>query len=247
MILQALEIDNNGDIELITETALAWTDELLDGRSPIIVSSSLTAGYQDITSIENFDKWSSFALGKFAGFRDWKCIRSQIKALALSITSDDLGTNWSSLNAEEQKLCCKYLTNIVPSARFIETYSNALDRTQIAMTFDSLSTSARAQRYETMRLYLLDAIGGTNAIAFLDDAIRESRVEAYLEGIESKADDGKDGLMDFIDATDGTIYDSNATGIQIGLRLRGYGVVNGSGDSLSDICDGLLAIMKGLI
>ena len=143
----------------------------------------LTGNDEDLSNIENWAKYGPELLGKIQLFMDWKCLRSEIKTLALSITAEDIGTNWSNLNAEEQKITCQYMPNLVPSAKFIATYINTADRSAIAMNFDSKSTESRTQRYFVMRSYLLGKIGNVNGVKFLDDCIRDMRIDAYLGGI----------------------------------------------------------------
>ena len=252
MKIQALEITNNTDpenpvIELITETSLPWTVELLDGKAPIVVGPSVITGYQDISTIENFSMWGAMALGKFPGFRDWKTLRSEIKTLALEKAADSFSNNWANLNAEEQKICCKYLTNIVPSVRFAETYSDELDRLKLSLDFDKNSQEARGQRVSYMRLVLMGAIGSTNALKFFSDTVKESLVETFAGGIESKATDGVEGLIDMIDGTADTKYSSDQQTEELkGLRHRGYQIIDGSGDSLGDVCDTLKGMAVGL-
>lgn len=247
MKLIVLEIDINGTATALSDLGRPWTEEELGGSPDFQVigdADIIPENYTDVSSVENWALYGPRQIGKFVAFRDWKNLRSEIKTLVLAITSDDIGTNFASLSDEEKKITCKYLINLVPTDRLIETYASASDRLALSLNFDKESTGARTQRYYVMRTVLMGKIGSVNGVLYLEDAIRESRVEAYLGGIESKEEDGVSGLYDFIDGTDIYVIASPAT--LKGLRHRSYSITDGSGDTLADVCDILLGIIKGL-
>lgn len=244
MKLIVLEIDIEGTPTKLTDLDRGWTTDELGGNIDFQIIPDLDpipSNYADISSIENWHKYGVSLVGKLTGFLDWKCLRNEIKLIADSITSNDLGTNWSQLNTAEQKLTCQYIANKVPSANFISTYPDEVERRMVGLEFDKNSSSARTQRYLLMRGYLLSKIGGENSLLFFEDVIRDSRIEAYLGGIESKSVDNISGLEDIIKGTD--IYVSGST--PEGLIHRAYPVTDGSSDTLSDVCDNLISIMYG--
>lgn len=212
-----------------------------------VVADTAPTNYTDVSSIDNWASHGEPLIGSVVGFMDWKCLRSEIKTLANSICLNDIQANWDSLSSTEKQICCQYLTNLVAPADFIATYPTAAERTKISLSFDEKSIEARKQRYMIMRSYTLGKLGSTNGVKFLDDAFRDGgRVVAYVAGIETKAGDGVDGLLDMVDGTAGTSYASGASAELLGLRHRGYAVTDGSGDSLDDVCDGIISISNGV-
>jgi len=212
-----------------------------------VFEGNTPAGYSDISSIENWDKYGVILIGSAVNFMDWKCLRSAIKALANSITTNDIPGNWGLFSSVEKQLVCKYLTNKVSAADFIATYTSQTDRVNISLNFDKLSIEARTQRYYRMWSFAYGRFGSLNVLDFLNHALRDGdRVGAYIAGIETKADDGVDALLDMIDGTTGTIYIAGAADDLKGLRHRTYTIVDGSGDTIADVCDHLLDIASGL-
>jgi len=199
----------------------------------------------DLSNIKDWAKYGPGLIGGFTGLKDWKCLRSIIKELVLTKTNNDIGTSWESLDTEEKLIACQYITNLVPSSNFASTVTDANERAKIGFTFDSLSTDSRKLRLSAARAYLLKKIGSTNAKIFLDDCIREgNRIFAYIEGIESFAEDGRRGLKDMV-AGSGD-YDDNAADAMKGLIYRGYPVTDGSNDTLTEVANTVIGIFNGL-
>jgi hypothetical protein len=246
MKLIAYQIDVDGTMTAMNDLGRSWTEEELNGNPAFHVikdADPVPADHEDISSIVNWDAYGQNLIGSVVGFKDWKALRNEIKILALAKTSDDLDTNWSSLDSAEQQICCVYLTNLVTSIRFAETYSDSSERGLIAANFDKKSTESREQRYLSMRMYLMGKIGGANSMAYLKDVISLGLVEMYHDGIEQISTDGVSGLFDNINATAGTEFETGtATGTEIALKDRSFQIVDGSADTLQDVCDVLTFI-----
>lgn len=201
-----------------------------------IVADVLDEGlYTDISSIENFFNYGILVVGLYPKFRDWKCMTREIKALALAKASGDINGNWNVFTDDEKYiLCIAILTSISP-ANIASTYPSGPDRFNLSLNFDANSTIARENRYATMRIYLFSKIGTLNALNSLKFAETESLVSLYLGGIEGTIESGGIvGLNDYILSRPGTPYEFT------GLLVQSYVIVDGSGDTLSDVCQTLV-------
>ena len=235
MILGAYKINN---IPVSEMDAISVTD--LNGKAPYVIANTLPAGYQDITSIENMDTYAVSLIGSVSGFRDWKCLQREIKALVLNTVDDDINTNWNNLNANEKLIACRYILSRIPPAKFGATVTDAAERIKIATAYDFNNRDARGSwtsptgRIQAMRIFLFSKIGTQNSLEVLYDVVRDGLIELYEGGIEGTVEDGNIGLFDFILSRAG--YSSD------GLTTRDYPVIDGSSDSLEDIADGLIEI-----
>jgi len=216
----------------------------LNGNSPYQLANSLSAGYEDITSIENFDLHGSGLIGSAVGFKDWKCLQREIKLLILAKVDNDIDANWNDLNANEKLIACNYMLSKVPVAKFAATVPNAEDRTKIAIEFDFNNRKARGSsanltgRIQIMRIYLFGKLGATNALEVFYDVVKDGLLELYEGGIEGTVEDGNLGINDFLLARNGTFYSSD------GLKSRNYTTIDGSGDDMEDVANALVNIVS---
>ncbi len=215
-------------------------DSDLNGNSPFIISDSIPAGYEDITSIANLDMYGRGLIGTTFGFRDWKCLQREIKALVLDVVDNDIDANWNNLSADEKLIACKYILSRIPLAKFGATVPNATQRMLIATEYDFNNRQARGSwtsatgRIQAMRIYLFSKIGTVNALEVLYDVVQDGLIELYEGGIDGTIEDGNIGINDFILSRAGYSVD--------GLTTRSYPILDGSGDSLEDVADGLIEI-----
>jgi hypothetical protein len=220
-----------------------YSNEDLNGNAAFKVSDTLPAGYEDISGIESFDRYGAGLIGSAVGFKDWKCLQREIKTLIMDKVDDDLDANWDELNAAEKRIACTYILSRVPAAKFGALITDASERTEIAIQFDSNNRQARGSwsgaygRIQVMRVYLFGKIGATNALEVLYDAVKDGLLELYEGGIEGTLEDGNLGINDFLLARSGTFYSSD------GLKNRSYPVIDGSGDDLEDVADALANIV----
>jgi hypothetical protein len=240
MLLGAYKINN-----LPVSEIGSYADSELNGNSPFIVSNTLPPEYQGITSIENFDRYGRGLIGTIYGFRDWKCLQREIKALVLDITNNDIDTNWNNLSEDEKLIASKYILSRIPPQKFISIVPDPAKRFQIATEFDFNNRQARGSwtspsgRVQAMRIYLFSKVGTVNALEVLYDVVRDGLVELYEGGIDGTVEDGNIGINDFILSRAGYSAD--------GLTTRAYPVIDGSGDTLQDVADALIEIsMNGM-
>ena len=235
MILGAYKINN---IPVSEMDSINIAD--LNGKAPYVIANTLPSGYQDITSIENMDTYGVNLIGSTSGFRDWKCLQREIKALVLDSVDDDINAHWNSLNANEKLIACRYILSRIPPAKFGATVTDVAERIKIATEYDFNNREARGSwtsptgRIQAMRIFLFGKIGTQNSLEVLYDVVRDGLIELYEGGIEGTIEDGNIGLYDFILSRAG--YSSD------GLTTRNYPVIDGSGDNLEDVADALIEI-----
>jgi len=216
----------------------------LSGNAPFKVANILTSDYEDISTIENFDRYGLELIGSAKGFRDWKCLQREIKALVLEKTNNEMGTNWEELNANEKLIACRYLLSKIPADKLNETIPDETARMDTAVFFDFKNREARGSwsgstgRIQAVRAYLFGKIGPVNALEVFYDAVKDGLLELYEGGIEGTLEDGNLGVNDFILARGGTFYSTD------GLKARNYPVTDGSEDSLADVANVLAGIIS---
>jgi hypothetical protein len=239
MLLCAYKINNKPVTEM---PSVEEADLNGNPQFKVVKTAVAPAGYTNVSSIENWATYGPSLIGSAFGFRDWKCLQREIRALALVKVNNDFNTNWDSLNSNEQKIVCQYILASIPGMRFGQTYPNADDRMNLTIAYDQNNRRARGNnltgtgRIEILRIYLFGKIGKVNAVLTLVDAVKDNLLELYEGGIEGSVEDGLPGLNDFLLARAGTPYAST------GLAKRGYPVVDGSGDTLQTVAENLVEI-----
>lgn len=212
------------------------TDTVLDGKAKLVVADVLPNDYLDISTIENWDKFGVGLLGSVFGFKDWKCLRNEIKTLVLEKTSNDINANWSELSSNEKIIACEYLPNIVSAINFATTITDPAEQAEIANNFANNSKDARLSRYNAVYNYTMGMIAvKMDGIVILKD-IATLTVE-YIQGIEYKEWDGTEGLIDYVEATAGTSFAG------AGLPAKNY-TLNHPSMTWAQFCNTLSNILK---
>lgn len=212
------------------------TDTELDGKAKLVVANTLTSDYLDATSIENWAEFGNGLIGSVVGFKDWKCLRSEIKTLILEKTSNDINANWSELSSNEKIIACEYLPNIVSAINFATTITDPAEQSEIANNFANNSKDARRARYNAVYNYTMGIIAvKTDGIVILKD-IATLMVE-YIQGVEYKEWDGTEGIIDYVEATAGTSFAG------AGLPAKNY-ALNHPSMTWAQFCNTLSNILK---
>lgn len=207
-----------------------------------IAADSLASDYTDISSIENWAKYGPSIIGTTFGFKDWKCLQREIKALAITAVGGNFTTNWNNLTSDEKPIVCLYALSLVPPAKFAETIPDAEQRNLITIDFDLNNRRARGNwqsgtgRTQILRAYLFNKIGKVNALLTLVDAVHDGLLELYEAGISGTVEDGVVGINDFFLSRTGTPYENT------GLTERGYAIIDGSDDTIDDVAAAMVEI-----
>lgn len=198
---------------------------LIQKEDVFIVSASVDEGWQDVGTLENWDKYSPDFIGIIYQFKDWKCLRKIISDIVFSIVGNDF-SNWNSLSFEEKRIACKYIPNRIPPNLFAETIPDPTERILISVFFDKQSTFARMSRFERGRLEIFGNFIATDCYWVLDKICPNIQFR-YYGGIEKESDDGYFGLLDWVN-----------------VDLRGSGKIPISGLSIDQVCDNILDILQ---
>jgi len=149
----------------------------------VLYKSSLDSGYTDVTGL--ISGWHTH--GEASG-KDYKFVRKEIQGLI---------TDFSLLSAADKILAGQFMA---PDPATIKT-SDVLGSEFDAYKIDWITKSkeARTARWNAAILIGFSLI--TDAKVALSDSIDGGLHIKYIEGIDSFANDGVDGVFDFIEST----------------------------------------------
>jgi len=222
-------------------------------KSPYIIVNLVTdlpVDYSDVTSIDNFDLYSSYFLGTLVGFKDEKAIQREVKILANAKCSNDINANFGLLTLSEQAIVRKYnLSDLDNTNQNLNT--TPIELNDLMDEYETRNTKSRGVddrkgytgRIKALRKYLFSKLQISDAKKVLKDASDDNLLEKYKGGIEGYADDQVYGLKDFFLGITGSPYDVN--GAVKGLALRTYIPKDGSGDSMTIVANTCIGIMDG--
>ena len=158
----------------------------------------------DWTSIDNIVKWGEHAeyLLNFNIVNDYKVLRSKIKSLVEAITGSDY-SNFNLLSKEEQYIAAESLINKIPNDKLIAIEDITEDKLKsFGNMFNINSIQARTIRLNKAKETAFTLYNRTSCLFLLAEInggyMTYSLSTRYIDGIESLADDGYDGLIDFI-------------------------------------------------
>ena len=153
----------NGDpVGLVVES---WSDSDLNGNPAFCFSDSVTSGYQDISSIENWDIY-----GLNSGV-DFNYIRNIIQGLVVAIVNPNF-SNWNGLTSEQKIIACKYVVapyalrvpGVVDDATDKENWYNVVTLTNgVPLT----NLQGRALIFQKMRVAIAE-LTRTNTITLIE-------------------------------------------------------------------------------
>jgi len=166
----------------------------------VLYKSTLDSGYTDVTSL--ISGWHTH--GSASG-KDYKYVRKKIQ---------DLITDFDLLSSEDQILAGEFMA---PDPSTIED-SDVLGSEFQTFKIDWIAKSkeARMARWDAAILIGFNLI--TDAKTALSDTIDGGLHIKYIEGIDAFANDGVDGVFDFVEST--STYSS------AGLISGGYTPLN---------------------
>ena len=208
----------------------------------IIADTSIPAGFTDVTTIDNLGKVAVNNIGA-SWIKDWKKIRSEIKALAISITGNSnipawTEAQWNLFTDSEKVILANFLPNKIPVAYLIALQvAGLIVISDCGLYFDTNSKVARRSRWEACRIVVMGSFAAVDSMTTIQwqvlaftNASWPNSVDlsmAYINGYESQAEDFRYGLIDYVDN-----------------ELRASGLTPINGQTLTQVCDTLLAILE---
>lgn len=123
-------------------------------KPPFVVeSATLPTDYDDISSTpEYWDKYGVSLIGSIVGFKDWMCLRNQIKILIYGIAGSDFA-NWANLSQEQKVVAMKYLPTKIIDAKgsnfFMGQAGGLYEGKAYLDEFQTLAETARRKRLKT--------------------------------------------------------------------------------------------------
>lgn len=197
---------------------LSWQIDDLGGNAPFKVESTVSTGYQDISSITN---WLRF------GYRlvDYKVVRHNIIIIAAT-------TGFSNLSQSEKEICATMFA--VAKSDRDSLYS--LEQQIIhGREYHTQSVLARKARRHAAESEAYNRIIDGNERADLMNGVKPL-LDVYVEfGVEGTVEGDIIGLFDYLESRTGTAYEN------IGLLSKTYTI---EGMTLSQFSAKLMDILK---
>jgi len=201
------------------------------------------ADYEDISSVENWHKY-----GKFGEPRvDYLCIREGIRE---SSGIDESPSNWNNLTIAEKDIVIDYFLYSDDTAKVIHLMTTrALSQSQAVQylqdtfgTHHILDCQVCARRASHPRLYSIVAkYLDLNDAKYFFQTVRNLYLDYKEQAIKGTLDgDVGAGLFDYIESTEGTIYET------AGLSAKGYIMKNGDPDETNFIVELMDLFRKGI-
>lgn len=149
----------------------------------VLYESPLQSGYTDVTNL--ISGW--YTHGEASG-KDYKYVRKQIQ---------DLITDFSLLSSADKILAGEFMAPDPATIKTSDVLGSEFDTYKI--DWITKSKQARTLRWNAAILIGFNLI--TDAKTALSDSIDGGLHIKYIEGIDSFANDGVDGVFDFIEST----------------------------------------------
>jgi hypothetical protein len=205
---------------LLREDIAGFTDEATNGAPIYKLSTSIEAGFIDITSIENLH---SFAY-KVAGI-DYKFYRDEIKSLI------DQSGGFTAQNDTIKNICCihKIGTHAEMQA-FLGTQQAVIDLMRV---YSANTSICRDMRFFEIEIMLRNELPDNHKDA-LDEA-RTQILDYIFFAVEGTDSGDLEGLLDYLIGKVGTSFDG------IGLINKAWAPVTMNITDLSNKCYNILA------
>ena len=187
-------------------------------------NDTLIDGWEDISSIENWDLYSSFIAV------DYKVIRMEIFNL---VWTKMLGNpiNFGLLNDNEKFLASSYFCIPTELRNLVHTTDEQIEFGKI---FDEKSTNCRINRFKHVRSEILNRMTWGDAMELLTEC--KDLIENYYQGREGTLEGDGVGLFDYILSRVGTIYEHS------GLLSKTYVIIGFN--TITEFSDILINILK---
>lgn len=170
------------------------------------VQETLQAGWEDITSLENWDACWQFL------DRDYKYVRKQMFALAWAKMMGD-PANWNLLTDSEREISARWF--LVPK-ELRDTVYTTEEQMPMADAFDTNSGLSRAARFKKAKYEIYNRLTLAQANVIMDEiehslsTVTPNLRENYIEyGREGLSEGDPEGLFDYMLGTAGTSFEGH--------------------------------------
>lgn len=203
-----------------------------------VVGTSVPVNYDDFgTTPEAWDKYGSGQLGDVVGFKDWMCLRAEIKTLILAITGNDFA-NWDDLTAVQKEIAERYIPTKIIDAKgspfFMQQCGGLYEGQRYLDNYQTLADQARAQRLKTFGDFGYYGLGKDQGLHLERIYQQLSLDRAYtIRGILFEAEDTVPGIGDWVYGTNS--YAAN--GLKPLLLAGTYTLLSGFPYTIDQFCD----------
>ena len=187
----------------------------LGGNPPFKISTSIDAGYSDISGIENWNKYG-LDLDK-----DWLFVRDEIYEIVKTAGSGDIPTGFDTLTTPEKIVCCEYGIGDM-SQRIAVVGQTAV--TQLQALYRQSGITARGKRFLVASIEVQQNLP-THEEQLLSELLTNGVMQTYMQfsilgSLENSPFQNQshliDGIADWLYGRTGTAYDG------IGLLQKGW-------------------------
>jgi hypothetical protein len=203
-----------------------------------VVGTSTPVGYSDFgLTPQNWDSYAKDLVGEVVGFKDWLCLRAEIKTLIYNIAGSDF-VNWDLLTVEQKIIAIRYVpTKIIDTkgSDFFITQSGGLYQGKAYLDeYQTLAETSRKKRLKTFGDFGYYGLGKDNGLQLERMYQVLALNESYTErGVMYLAEDSIDGIGDWVMGTNGF----GANGLKPLLVAGTFNLLAGFPYTIDQFCD----------
>lgn len=206
--------------------------------SPFVVGTSVpVVDYSDFgTTPQNWANYAEPLIGEVVGFKDWLCLRAEIKTLIYAITGADF-INWDLLTAEQKVIAMRYLpTKIIDQkgSTFFMTQAGGMYQGKGYLDeYQSNAEVARKKRLKTFSDFGYYGLGKDQGLQLERMYQVLALNESYIyRGVMYLLEDSVDGIGDWVMGTNGF----GANGLKPLLNAGTFNLLPGFPYTIDEFC-----------
>lgn len=198
----------------------------------------------DSNAIDNLGLYGEELVGSATNFKDWMCLRDQIKLHVTNIAGTDYST-WASLSTSQKKVALIYCPTKIINTQGIVFFGTecaiaGLDANQLIDDYLIKAPQAREARYNKLVRYAYNELSTGDGLKAEDDVRNNNLNSKFQErGVVHTSEDGVDGLDDWIQ----DLGSFTGSSLKSKLNASTYTLVDG-GLTVNDFCDNCSAIIN---
>lgn len=205
--------------------------------APFVVATALPAGYDDFGTVpENWDMYAQDLIGDVVGFKDWMCLRNEIKTLIIAITGSDF-LNWDNLTEPQKIIAMKYVPTKIIDARgssfFMQQAGGLYEGKAYLDFYQTKAEEARTKRLKTFGDFGYYGLGKDQGLElermYQVLALDRSYV---IRGVMYLTEDAVDGIGDWVMGTNGF----GANGLKPLLNAGTFNLLPGFPYTIDEFC-----------